>query len=149
MTPDSLLAQYLSGPAQLQSAVAVLADAQLDRAPAAGAWTIRQIVHHIADGDTLWTLAVKAALGNTQAAFGFLWYWAMPQAEWAERWHYATRPIQPSLDLFAANRRHVESLLQHIPGAYERTLWIQWPENKEQITVRAIIEMQSRHALHH
>ena len=59
------------------------------------------------------------------------------------------RAIEPLLDLFAANRRHVEQLLQHIPDAWQRTILIDWPEKQEQITVRAIIEMQTRHAQHH
>ena len=94
-------------------------------------------------------MAIKAALGNSQATIGFHWYWEKPQAEWAQSWHYAARAIEPSLDLFAANRRHVEQLLQHIPDAWQRTILIDWPEKQEQVTVRAIIEMQTRHALHH
>jgi hypothetical protein len=148
--PDAILAQYKDGPAQLQTALAGLSEAALDAAPDAENWSIRQLVHHIVDGDDVWKTFIKIALGNSEATFELQWYWDIPQTTWAESWAYATREIEPSLALFHANRRHVVQLVQEIPGAWERSLTIKWPHGDlQQVTVGWVIEMQSRHVAGH
>jgi uncharacterized damage-inducible protein DinB len=146
---DSVLGRYVSAPYRLRGAVGSLTDEQLNFASTDDAWTIRQIAHHVVDVDALWTLAIKAALGNCQTPFGFLWYWDMPQDEWARQWNYAGRAIEPSLALFAANRQHVEQLVQSIPDASQRCMVVQWPASREPVSVGDIIGMQARHALAH
>jgi uncharacterized damage-inducible protein DinB len=66
---DAVIARYKEGPALLERTLAGLKDADLERAPREESWTVRQIVHHIADGDDLWKLGIKMALGNEQAEF--------------------------------------------------------------------------------
>ncbi len=146
---DAILARYQSGPALLKDAVNHLTETQLDLTPTAASWSIRQIAHHIVDGDDMWRVAIKAALGNSQAVLGFSWYWDKPQDEWAKCWNYVGRALEPSLILFSANRRYVEQLISQIPDAWNRSIWIKWPTKQEQITVGAIVEMQARHAIHH
>ncbi len=149
-TPSSILASYASGPAQLRDAIASLTEMQLDIALTAEQWTIRQIIHHVVDGDDMWKICIKAALGNTQVPLNFQWYWDKPQNEWANSWRYTTRTIEPSLALFAANRRHIEQLLQQVPAAWTQIIWIKWSHGEQrQMTVGQIIEMQSRHAMGH
>lgn len=148
--PHEVLARYQDGPAQLQAALAGLSSADLDTAPDADDWTIRQIVHHIVDGDDIWKTFVKIALGNSAATFELQWYWDVPQTAWAESWAYASREIAPSLALFHANRRHVVQLLREIPDAWERSLTIKWPGGDlQQVTVGWVIEMQARHVMGH
>ncbi|MBX6341716.1 MAG: VOC family protein, partial [Thermomicrobiaceae bacterium] len=50
-SPEEIVALYAEGPAALERALAGLDGADLDLARAPGAWTIRQIVHHVADSD--------------------------------------------------------------------------------------------------
>lgn len=148
--PQAILARYAAGPAQLAAAIAGLTEAELNLAQTAGTWTIRQIVHHIVDGDDLWKVYIKIALGNSSGTFSLQWYWDKPQEAWVESWHYADRAIEPSLALFQANRQHVAQLLQHIPDAWERSIFIQWPEGqKAQATVGWIVEMQANHVIGH
>jgi hypothetical protein len=147
---DVILARYADGPAQLQAALADLSETALDAAPDTGDWTIRQIVHHIVDGDDIWKTFIKIALGNSEATFDLQWYWDIPQTVWAESWAYARREIEPSLALFHANRRHIVQLVQEIPKAWDRSLIIKWPHGDlQQVTVGWVIEMQSRHVTGH
>ncbi|MEJ2279063.1 MAG: DinB family protein [Candidatus Lokiarchaeota archaeon] len=104
---DEILEQFKQGPCILENALSGLSDFELDYAPSKGGWTIRQIVHHIADGDDLWKTAIKIALGNEQAEFTLKWYLAFPQTEWAKRWNYENRSIDESLILLKANRNHI------------------------------------------
>jgi hypothetical protein len=148
--PNAILALYEDGPEQVQAALAGLSQAELDAAPDAENWSIRQIVHHVVDGDDIWKTFVKIALGNSEATFELQWYWDIPQTAWAESWAYADRGIEPSLALLRANRRHVAQLLRVIPDAWERSLTIKWPGGDlQQVTVGWVIEMQSRHVMGH
>ena len=146
----TILADYADGPAQLEAAVAGLTESDLNLAQGVGTWTIRQIVHHIVDGDDVWKICLKAALGNSNGVFALQWYWEMPQDTWADRWKYAERAIEPSLALFQASRRHVVQLMKQIPDAWERSIRIQWPHETEgPISVGRIIEMQANHTADH
>jgi hypothetical protein len=149
--PDAVLARYADGPAQLETAIAGLAEADLDLAQSADTWTIRQLVHHVADGDDIWKVCIKAALGNSGGVFTLQWYWDIPQDTWVERWDYAGREIAPSLALFRANRRHVVQLMERNPDGWERHMRIQWPHRaeEERISVGDVIEMQANHVAYH
>ena len=74
---ESILTRYKEGPSLLERTLADLQDADLDKPPSQGGWTIRQIVHHIVDGDDIWKTCIKMALGNEQAEFFLGWYWAL------------------------------------------------------------------------
>lgn len=147
--PFATLIRYAEGPAQLAVALADLEEADLNLGPAKGSWTIRQIVHHIADGDALWGACVKMALG-CQTGFSLQWYWAKSQDEWAQTWHYADRDAELSWDLFHANRAHIVQLIERVPGAWSRHMVMQMPDgSKRSITVGEIIAMQAGHVLGH
>jgi hypothetical protein len=147
--PTAVLASYADGPVQLKTALAGLAETDLDVALDAETWTIRQIVHHIVDGDDIWKTCIKAALG-TDAAFSLPWYWDIPQDMWVQHWNYAGRAIEPSLALFEANRRHIVQLLQQIPGAGKRRVVIRWPNGQEhETTVGWVVAMQAKHVADH
>jgi hypothetical protein len=148
--PDTILLRYADGPAQLEAAIAGLTEGELDLAESADTWTIRQIVHHVADGDDIWKVGIKAALGNSSGTFTLQWYWDRPQDKWVGSWDYAGRDLDPSLALFRANRRHILQLLSQVPDAWGRSMSIEWPNGqKEQITVGYIVEMQAGHVLGH
>ena len=147
---EGAMARYLEGPALLARAVAGLPDADLDASPAQGGWTIRQIVHHVVDGDALWKSGILAALGETTGEFSFKWYWAMSQEEWVECWAYARRSLDASLNLLAANRIHVAQLLEAVPDGWDRSVGVHKPDGELwRLTVHALIEMQTDHLEHH
>ena len=147
--PLAVLARYADGPAQLDAALVGVNQGGLDLGPAQGGWTIRQIVHHIADGDDLWGACAKMALGS-QTGFSLQWYWARSQDEWAEVWHYAERAIEPSLTLFRANRAHIVQLVEQVPDAWNCRMRVQMPDGSERsVTVGEVIAMQARHVLGH
>jgi uncharacterized damage-inducible protein DinB len=145
----SLLSRFLQGPAMLEQAVAGLRDVDLDAPPSQGGWTIRQIVHHVVDGDDLWKIGIKAALGNEEGEFTLEWYWRLPQDAWADRWCYAHRPLDVSLALFRATRAHIAQLLEHVPDGWSRSVSVRMPQGTERVSVRAVVEMQADHVAHH
>lgn len=141
---------FRRGPDILENALAGLSDIELDHTPSDGGWTIRQIVHHLVDGDDLWKTGIKTALGNEGAEFTLAWYQALPQTEWGKRWGYENRPIHISLDLFRANRNHILQLLEFVSDGWNKCVqYINSDGGVEFIPVGFIIQMQADHVFHH
>jgi uncharacterized damage-inducible protein DinB len=147
---DSVIARYIEGPAILERALTGLKETDLNTAPAKGKWTIRQIVHHIVDGDDIWKICIKQAIGNNQSEFSLDWYRALSQDTWADHWAYDQRPIGASLILLKAIRDHVVQLIEHVPDGWNRAVRFREPKGKiEIVPVGFIIEMQADHVVHH
>jgi hypothetical protein len=147
---QTILARYANGPALLDSALAGLRETDLDLALSADSWTIRQIVHHIVDGDDLWKTCIKIALGNSEALFSLQWYTVRSQLEWTESWAYSRRGLESSLALYHANRMHMVDLLEHNPGAFERSIRFERPGKEEiRITVFDVVELHVDHLTEH
>jgi uncharacterized damage-inducible protein DinB len=127
-----------------------LRDSELDLKPSGGGWSIRQIVHHIVDGDDIWKLCIKMAIGNEQAEFSLGWYSSQTQDTWADRWAYSQRPIGTSLSLLKAIREHVLQLLASVPEAWNRTVVVRTPTGEiDKVPVGFVIQMQADHLVHH
>ena len=147
---NETIAQYAGGPVELEAVLKGLTDSDLDLALTTDTWTIRQIVHHIVDGDDMWKTCIKAALGNSAGLFSLQWYWDRSQTEWAANWKYANRPIEPSLELLRANRHHLAELIEHTPNAWELSIRIKRPQREEErITIGFVLEMQTGHMIEH
>jgi len=147
---EAIIARYADGPNLLETAIAGLCEGELGIAESDGTWTIRQIVHHVADGDDIWKVFIKRAIGNPGGEFDLQWYWAMPQDEWVKSWAYASREIGPSLALFRASRGHIVQLLEHMPEVWERSLLVRWSnEEEEEVKVAWVVKDQAQHVLGH
>ena len=147
---EEMIANYGNCPSQLEAAIIGLSETSLDMSESAGSWTISRIVHHIADGDDMWKLFIKRAIGNPEGEFVFDWYWQVPQDELAKRWNYKERVIEPSLAMFRANRDHIVQLLRYTPGVMEKRLRVCWPKiGEREVTVALVIEGQTQHVIEH
>ncbi len=147
---DHALSQFREGPIVLEHTVMGLSDSELDFKPSGGGWSIRQIVHHIVDGDDIWKLCIKMAIGNEQAEFSLGWYWSQTQDSWADRWAYSQRSIGTSLSLLKAIREHVLQLLASVPEAWNRAVVVRTPKGEiEKVPVGFVIQMQADHLLRH
>lgn len=147
---ESITARFREGPALLEHTLAGISEADLDAVPSNGGWTIRHIVHHIADGDDLWKTCIKMALGNERAEFSLEWYRALSQEDWTEHWGYSRRPIDTSLALLRANRGHIQQILEQVPNAWNRSVDFRKVDGEMvRIPVGFVVEMQSNHLVHH
>jgi hypothetical protein len=145
-SPDDILALYTEGPTHLETILKELTENDLDLALTAGSWSIRQIVHHLADGDDIWKMCIKMALGNTEGLFNLQWYWDKEQMEWSGNWHYADRSIESSLALLRANRRHIVELVQPVSDTWGLSVRCYRPGGKEErISIGEVLSMQARH----
>lgn len=89
------LQQFSASPANLRAAVAGLSDSQLDTPYRLGGWTVRQVVHHLADAIANWYIRPKLAVTEDMPM-------TKPYAEqlWAELADARTCPVEPSLQIF-------------------------------------------------
>ena len=145
-----VLEQYAAGPLRLEDAIKGLSEACLDTPVREGGWTVREVVHHIVDGDDIWKRCIKMAIGNQDAVFDLGWYGAISQEEWSRCWRYADRSIDESLQLLKANRNHILQLLEHVPEAWDRSVVFRSPAGKTQrVTVGEAVQIQTDHLMHH
>ena len=127
-TPEATLARFAAGPEGLDRALASLSESALDRARSPDKWTIRQIVHHIVDGDYMWGMCARVAIGSSGSIYRLDWY---RQDPWVDGLDHAGRPIAPALGLLRANRCHLAQLLEHLSDAWERYVLIPRQEHPD------------------
>jgi uncharacterized damage-inducible protein DinB len=104
-----LLAQMSEAPSLLRAAVANLSDSQLDTPYRPGGWTVRQVVHHLADSQLNWYLRTKLAVTEDVPTI-------IPFDEvlWAELHDARTAPLEPSLILLDGLYRRWVDLYQSL-----------------------------------
>jgi hypothetical protein len=148
LSPEAL-ARYAAGPDQLEAEIGGLSESDLDLSLAPGEWTIRQIVHHLADGDDMWSLCAKMGLGAPGCTFDTHWY---PGNEpWADKMEYTAGALEPSMTLFRANHFHIAQLLKRIPDGWQREVVLKapWLEGERRVKVEAVIDLLTKHAVEH
>src|SRR5687768_8915809 len=100
------IARYAEGPAAVAAALDGITDAELDRRPAAGEWTAREIVHHLAASETNGYIRLRRLIAEDGPVIvGY------DQDGWARELNYDRRPIGPSLAVFDAVRAASRELL--------------------------------------
>lgn len=89
-----LLSQLAEAPAQLRAAVSDLSHSQLDTPYRLGGWTVRQVVHHLADAQMNWYIRTRLALTEDEPVIK-----PFDEALWAELPDARHGSLEPSLDL--------------------------------------------------
>jgi hypothetical protein len=144
---EALLTRYLELPKRLEEAIAGLTEKQLDLSMGTG-WSIRAYVHHTVEGELLWEVFLRAIAGRDGIEIPIQWYLGLPQDEWAKRWAYDKRRIEPTLALFRGSTAALVELLKILPAeAWEHAGRVTWPNASEEtrLTVREIVLMHLRH----
>ncbi|MEO6526137.1 MAG: YfiT family bacillithiol transferase [Gemmatimonadaceae bacterium] len=129
-------------PAQLRLAVAGLTDQQLDTPYRPDGWTVRQVVHHVADSHM--NASMRFRLGLTEVNPTIKPY---DEAAWAELPDGRLLPIEISLRLLESLHERLVHLLRSTPpSSFART--IMHPENGP-MTLDSLLGIYSWHGRHH
>lgn len=148
-TPEETIALYAQGPYELEAVLDGLAEADLDLTLTAGSWSIRQIVHHLAESESLFLMQFKTALADSGHVYVRPPY---DQELWPQSLEYTKRPIEPSVALVQASRNHISQLLRYVPDSWEKfVLTMYTPEEDEghKTTVSDLVNIQIRHIWDH
>ncbi|TAK01842.1 MAG: hypothetical protein EPO36_04250 [Chloroflexota bacterium] len=112
----ALLERYRSGMTDLEDALAGITEADLDRPQPAAEWTARQVVHHLADSESMASIRLRRLIAEDDPVIH-----GYDEPEWARRLHY-DRPIEASMAVVAAVRAASLQLLESLtPAEWART----------------------------
>ena len=140
-----LLKDYVSLPERLTTAVGALSEIQLDLTGGPDDWSIRQIIHHLAGGQTMWVVCTRMAIAAPGSAIQFDWY--PGNDAWSERMHLTERSVEPSLILLQALHQETAESLALIPDAWEHQVIIGVPGSGEEqaFSVAQIVAVTGEH----
>lgn len=152
-TPEEWRAQYAQGPDDLEAALAGLTEETIDIAAAAGEWTIREIVNHIAEVEVRATFWMTIAIGNSGADMEFDWFPGTNKM-WGATLRFDHRPIAPSLALIQHIRSYLVSLLDAIEDVGARHIISSYSHPDEgweprQFTVNEMVRGYTEHIHEH
>lgn len=129
-------------PARFRLACAGLSDAQLDTPYRPDGWTVRQVVHHVADSHINAYLRTKFALSDDHPTIR-----PYPEAIWAEMADGRLAPVSMSLTLLDALHGRWVMLLKALPPElFARTLL--HPE-RGPMSIDDVLAMYEWHSRHH
>ena len=139
------LGQLAAAPANLRAAVSGLTDAQLDTPYRAGGWTVRQVVHHLADAQANWYIRPRLAVTEDVPVTK-----TYEEKRWAELPDARTGPVEPSLRMYegitARWCRFFESLS---PAEWSRDFQnSEWGTLRVEDTLRAMAWHGRHHTAH-
>jgi len=134
--------QMAESPAALAAATRGLSDAQLGTAYREGGWTLRQVVHHLADahlnGFTRFKLALTEETPKVKT---------YEEALWAETADGRDAPVELSLTLLDALHRRWNILLESLQEP-EFARAFSHPQ-RGHMTIDKAIQLYAWHGLHH
>jgi hypothetical protein len=108
----ALIAAYEAGPGEVDRALLDIGRHAVDRRPADGSWSPREVVHHLADSEMRSAIRLRRLLAEDEPEI--LGY---DEAAYADRFHYADRPMEPALAAFRASRSTTAQILARLTDA--------------------------------
>lgn len=130
-------------PRALHDAVHGLSDEQLDTPYREGGWTVRQLVHHMADSHLNAYVRFKLALTEDVPTIK-----PYDQERWAELPDARTAPVEISLTFLEALHLRFVRMLQDISARdYKRKF--HHPEMGQDISLETNLALYAWHGLHH
>lgn len=129
-------------PSKLESAIHHLNDEQLDTPYREEGWTLRQVVHHMADSHMHAYIRTKWTLTESEPIIK-----AYLEKSWAETGEIKSAPVI-SVSLLKALHAKWVILLQSI-SASDRKRYLIHPETKKQISINTLIGLYAWHGEHH
>lgn len=113
---DTLLTRYATGADDVVEALTEITAQEVDSRPPSGAWTAREITHHLADSESMAYIRLRRLIAEDDPVIA-----GYDEPEWARRLHY-DRPIEPSLAVLRAVRAASHELLTTLtPDEWART----------------------------
>ena len=115
MPPDeraALIARYASGADAFEAVVAGLTDAEPDVRPFEGQWTVREMAHHLADGELNSAVRLRRLIAEEEPVLP-----GYDEMAYSRRLHDGGRAIGPSLEAMRAARASTLTILERLTEA--------------------------------
>lgn len=139
---QDMMAKIQRLPADLEVAVQGLNEKQLDTSYREGGWTVRQVVHHLADSHLNGFVRMKLILTEERPTLK-----PFDQNTWAQTVDVTQTPILSSLAILKGLHARWSALLEGLPEAsFQRTAF--HPEIGE-VTLDDLVAIHARHGDNH
>lgn len=116
---QQLVARYAQGYAEVEQALEGFSEQDLSAHPIAGKWSAREIVHHLADSESISAHRLRKLLTERNPVIV-----AYDQEGYARLLRYNERPIAPALDAFRAARATTLQVIEKMaPDDWVREGW--------------------------
>ena len=130
-------------PSELEIAIQNLDEEQLHTPYREGGWTVKQLVHHVADSHINAYVRFKLALTEDNPAIK-----PYEEKDWAKLSDVEAVPINVSLTLLhALHQRWVAAVKDISEAQWERTVF--HPEQKKEMSLWYLLGMYAWHGKHH
>ncbi|PWK18588.1 YfiT family bacillithiol transferase [Xanthomarina spongicola] len=130
-------------PERLEQLVSSLSNKQLDTPYRPGGWTIRQVIHHVADSHHHSYIRFKWALTEDKPVIKYYY-----EALWAELEDAKTAPINLSINHLKAVHAKLVYFLKGLSKADLNKSFIH-PEHNEEVVLKKNIGIYAWHSNHH
>jgi hypothetical protein len=115
---------------------------ELSLAYAPGKWSVREILHHLADAETVMAERIRRILSEGRRVL-----WAFDQAAWARALDYAAMPLELSRDIYRSTRAGTRYLAA---VHYEKHGQLEWVHSETGVrTLRDELDKVAEHNEHH
>jgi DinB superfamily len=119
-----------------------LDEAALGRRYAPGKWSVRELLHHLCDAETVLFDRIRRVLSEPRPVI-----WAFDQDAWANRLAYGERPLPISRDLYAATRA---GIIYYAQRHYEQSGYLEFVHSETGVrTLKMEFEKVADHNRHH
>jgi hypothetical protein len=129
-------------PVRFREAVRGLDDKQLDTPYRPGGWTVRQVIHHVADSHMNAYIRFRLALTEQEPTIK-----PYDQAKWAEIVDAKSAPVELSLGIIDGLHARWTTLLEGLPEEAFALAFLH-PE-RGRVTLEVNVAMYAWHSLHH
>jgi uncharacterized damage-inducible protein DinB len=119
-----------------------LGERDLSRSYGLGKWSVRQILHHLADAETVMAERIRRILSEGRRVL-----WAFDQEAWARGLDYPTMPLELSREIYRSTRagtRYLAAL------HYAKDGQLEWVHSETGVrTLRDELDKVAAHNEHH
>lgn len=130
-------------PNDIEVAIQTFDEHQLDTPYREGGWTVKQLVHHVADSHMNAYIRFKLGLSEDNPDMK-----PYDQDQWSKLDDVFTVPVNVSVTLLHALHRRWHAALENLTDEqWQRTLF--HPEHKKQMTLWYLLGMYAWHSKHH
>jgi uncharacterized damage-inducible protein DinB len=90
-----------------------LADEDLQKSYGPGKWSVRYVLHHLADAETIYFYRVRQVISEPKQVI-----WVIDENAWAEKLDYSTVPLELARSIYLSSR---EGVIYYARQHYEKS----------------------------
>ena len=143
MTRHDLLASFAQGYDTLKAALEQTPEGAMDFRPSPGAWTIREIIHHMPDSEASGFVRCRKIIAQSGVTVD-----VYDQDIWTDKLKYSSRDIGNALELFRLMRLYTVDLLRTVDESVWANNYIMHPE-RGKLTLQQWLEVYAHHGDSH